>query len=208
MLTAPLTEGAGKEGESAEPRAALPEALTVEGIYKAHLGDVTRWAARLGGPRVELEDAVQEVFTLVQRELPRYRGEARITTWLYRITENVVRHQRRRDKWRRWLGGASSGREPVSEDRSPAENVEQRQSRELVYLALDRMNERYRTAIILFEIEDLPGEEVAERMGMKLSNLWVLLHRARADLVRRVGEVQGRGRGRALPGGLTGGLKR
>jgi RNA polymerase sigma-70 factor (ECF subfamily) len=172
----------------------LPEALTVEGIYRAHLGDVTRWAARLGGPRVELEDAVQEVFTLVQRELPKYRGEARITTWLYRITENVVRHQRRRNRWRRWLGGGASEheRELASEERSPAENVEQRQSRELVYLALDRMNERYRTAIILFEIEDLPGEEVAERMGMKLSNLWVLLHRARADLVRRVGEVRRR----------------
>jgi RNA polymerase sigma-70 factor (ECF subfamily) len=147
---------------------------------------------------VELEDAVQEVFTLVQRELPNYRGEARITTWLYRITENVVRHQRRRNRWRRWLRGSTSDqgreRELASEDRSPAENVEQRQSRELVYLALDRMNERYRTAIILFEIEDLPGEEVAERMGMKLSNLWVLLHRARADLVRRVGEVRGRRR--------------
>ncbi len=193
MLTAPLTERAGKDGGSPDGSPeALPEAPTVEGIYRAHLGDVTRWAARLGGPRVELEDAVQEVFTLVQRELPHYRGEARITTWLYRITENVVRHQRRRNRWRRWLGGGTPDRELASEERSPAENVEQRQSRELVYLALDRMNERYRTAIILFEIEDLPGEEVAERMGMKLSNLWVLLHRARADLVRRVGEVRER----------------
>jgi RNA polymerase sigma factor (sigma-70 family) len=188
MLSAPLTGQVAKEDV---PEAA-PEALTVEGIYRAHLGDVTRWAARLGGPRVELEDAVQEVFTLVQRELPNYRGEARITTWLYRITENVVRHQRRRDRWRRWLRGSNSENEPVSEDRSPAENVEQRQSRELVYLALDRMNERYRTAIILFEIEDLPGEEVAERMGMKLANLWVVLHRARADLVRRVSEIRER----------------
>ncbi len=198
MLSAPLPEAVSSDSKDAGSPEALPkvqhEALTVEGVYRAHLGDVTRWAARLGGPRVELEDAVQEVFTLVQRELPSYRGEARITTWLYRITENVVRHQRRRDRWRRWLRGTSSdpGRELASEDRSPAENLEQRQSRELVYRALDRMNERYRTAIILFEIEDLPGEEVAERMGMKLSNLWVVLHRARADLVRRVGEVRGR----------------
>jgi DNA-directed RNA polymerase specialized sigma24 family protein len=52
------------------------------------------------------------------------------------------------------------------------------------------MNDRYRTALVLFEIEDLPGEEVAERMGIKLSNLWVLLHRARAELVRRVNEIR------------------
>ena len=169
--------------------ASLPTVPPVDEIYRLHAADVTRWAARLGGPRVEPEDAVQEVFVIVQRELPRFRGEARLTTWLYRITENVVRHQRRKRRWLGWLRKDEDPPEPVSPDRTPLEDAEARQSRELVYRALDRMNERYRTAIILFEIEDLPGEEVAERMGMKLGNLWVLLHRARADLTRRIAEL-------------------
>ncbi|HUB09483.1 MAG TPA: sigma-70 family RNA polymerase sigma factor [Myxococcales bacterium] len=182
MLAAPLT--------LATPKAeAAPSVPSVAEIYRLHAGDVTRWVARLGGPRMELEDAVQEVFVIVQRELPRFRGEARLTTWLYRITENVVRHQRRRRRWLGWLRKDEDPPEPVSPDRSPLEDAEARQSRELVYRALDGMNERYRTAIILFEIEDLPGEEVAERMGVKLGNLWVLLHRARADLTRRLGEL-------------------
>lgn len=73
---------------------------------------------------------------------------------------------------------------------SPDESAEKRQSRELVQRALGRLSLRYRTAIVLFELEELSGEEVAERMGIKLSNLWVLLHRARADLVRQVGEIR------------------
>jgi RNA polymerase sigma-70 factor (ECF subfamily) len=168
--------------------------LTVEQIYRAHSADVARWAARLGGPKVELEDVVQEVFTLVQRHLDSYRGEAKLTTWLFRITENVVKHQRRKDRWRRWLPGSGSEDKPPKEqpspDPSPEDSLEKRQSRELIYKALDRMNDRYRTALVLFEIEDLAGEEVAERMDIKLSNLWVLLHRARAELVRRVKEIR------------------
>jgi RNA polymerase sigma factor (sigma-70 family) len=169
--------------------------LTVEQIYRTHAADVARWAARLGGPRMDLEDVVQEVFTLVQRHLDSYRGEAKLTTWLFRITENVVKHQRRKDRWLGWLPGSSGDRggeakEQISPDPSPEDSLEKRQSRELVYQALDKMNDRYRTALVLFEIEDLPGEEVAERMGIKLSNLWVLLHRARAELVRRVNEIR------------------
>ncbi|MHB8419377.1 MAG: RNA polymerase sigma factor [Myxococcales bacterium] len=179
--------------------AAKPTVPTVDEVYRTYAGDVTRWAARLGGPRVELEDAVQEVFVIVQRELPRYRGEARLTTWLYRITENVVRHQRRRRRWLGWLRKDEDPPEPVSPDRTPLENAEARQSRELVYRALDRMNERYRTAIVLFEIEDLSGEEVAERMGVKLGNLWVLLHRARAELTRRIGELSDPAESEAAP---------
>jgi RNA polymerase sigma factor (sigma-70 family) len=166
--------------------------LTVAEIYREHATDVARWAARLGGPRLDLEDVVQEVFTLVQRHLDSYRGEAKLTTWLFRITENVIKHQRRKDRWLGWLPGSADdkAKEQVSPDPSPEGNLESQQSRELIYRALDRMNDRYRTALVLFEIEDLPGEEVAERMGIKLSNLWVLLHRARAELVRQVKEIR------------------
>jgi RNA polymerase sigma-70 factor (ECF subfamily) len=164
--------------------------LTVEEVYRMHAADVARWAARLGGSHVELEDAVQEVFTQVQRHLDSYRGEAKLTSWLFQITANVVRQHRRRDRWRRWMRRSDDPVEEIEGPGSPHESLEARQARDLVHRAMDRMSERYRTALVLFEIEDLPGEEVAERMGIKLSNLWVLLHRARAELVRRVEELR------------------
>ena len=81
-------------------------------------------------------------------------------------------------------------REPEA---SPEDQIAKREASRLVYRALDRMKERYRTAIILFEIEDLPGEKVAELMGITLTNVWVLLHRARAELVKQVEAIRGEG---------------
>jgi RNA polymerase sigma-70 factor (ECF subfamily) len=164
--------------------------LTVEEVYRLHAADIARWAARLGGPHVELEDAVQEVFTQVHRHLDGYRGEAKLTSWLFQITANVIRQHRRRDRWKRWMRSSDDAIEEVAAAGTPHESLEARQSRELIHRAMDRMSERYRTALVLFEIEDLPGEEVAERMGLKLSNLWVLLHRARAELVRQVEKLR------------------
>ena len=175
-------------------------ALSVDAIYRRHAADVARWAARLAGPRLgaeDLEDVVQEVFTLVHRHLDSYRAEAKLTTWLYRITENSVRQHRRRHRWRRFFagnagsgergrGGSEAVEQAPSAEPSPEAQAESGQATRLLYRAMEGMNERYRTALVLFEIEDLPGEEVAELLGIKVANLWVLLHRARADLVRRV----------------------
>jgi len=163
-------------------------ALTVDQIYRMHAADVARWISRLGGPGTDLEDLTQEVFALVQKHLGSYRGEAQITTWLFQIAANVVRAHRRRERWRSFFGRShdvadgTTGEGPASAD----DQIAQREARELVYRALDRLKERYRTAIILFEIEDLPGEQVAELMGVSTANIWVLLHRARAELTEQI----------------------
>jgi RNA polymerase sigma-70 factor (ECF subfamily) len=173
-----------------------------DGIYRAHAARVARWAGRLGGPLIDVEDAVQEVFLTVHRLLPGFRGEAQVTTWLYRITANVVRHRRRKERFRRWLGGSSSevAAHVESLRPTPVEELERRQSTELVYRVLDRLSERARTLVILFELEELSGEEIAELMGLSLSNVWVSLHRARAqflDQLRKLERAAGRRRGGA-----------
>ncbi len=169
--------------------------LSVAQVYRDHVADVTRWASRLGGPGADLEDLVQEVFVLVQRHLATYRGEAQLTTWLFQITANVIRHHRRRERWRAMLGHSHDAKEGTTREpeTSPEDQVAKREASRLVYRALDGMNERYRSAIILFEIEDLPGERVADLMGITLANVWVLLHRARAELVKQVEAIQGEG---------------
>jgi RNA polymerase sigma-70 factor (ECF subfamily) len=178
------------EMAGAAPQVAVP---TVDQIYRAHADDVTRWISRLGGPGIDLEDLTQEVFALVQKHLSSYRGEAQITTWLFQIAANVVRAHRRRERWRSFFGRSqdvadgTSGQGPAAAD----EQIARAEARDLVYRALDRLKERYRTAIILFEIEDIPGEQVAELMGVSTANIWVLLHRARAELTRQIKVIQG-----------------
>jgi RNA polymerase sigma-70 factor (ECF subfamily) len=161
----------------------LPAApLPLDGVYRAHAGAVARWVHRLGGPGIDVEDCVHEVFLVVQARLAQFRGEAKISTWLYRITHNVIRNQRRKLRFRRWLSG--SARETAGEvaepGPSPAEALEVAQRRTELYAVLDQLPERQRTAFILFELEQLPGVQVAELMDAKLETVWVWLHRARA----------------------------
>jgi RNA polymerase sigma-70 factor (ECF subfamily) len=168
--------------------------LELETVYRVYGPLVERWVCRLGGPSSDLEDLVQEVFIKVDRLLPGFRGEAKLTTWLYRITENVVGHARRKQRFRRWLIGSSENVAATLEKKpelglfapSPAEDLEQRETAALVYRVLDGLPDKYRTLLILFELEGLSGEELCELTGLKRSTLWVRLHRAREKFVERM----------------------
>jgi RNA polymerase sigma-70 factor, ECF subfamily len=170
------------------------EAPSLDGLYRAHAATVARWVAHLGGPRVEVDDAVHEVFLVVGKRLREFRGDAKMTTWLYRITERIVRGSRRRDRLRRWLDLVRrvDVEQSLSPPRlSPIEELERRQSRETVYRILDRLAEKYRRVLVLFELEELSGEEIAALTGIKLATVWVHLHRARALFLAEMNHEMG-----------------
>lgn len=154
-------------------------------LYRQHAQTVARWAARLGGPECDVDDVVQEVFLTVHRLISGFRGEAKITTWLFRITQNQVRHQRRKQRYRRFLRGSADdvAGQMASNRPTPVEELEQRQASTTVYRVLDGLSDKYRTAFILFEIERLSGEEIASLLDQKVSTIWVWLHRARAQFL-------------------------
>jgi RNA polymerase sigma-70 factor (ECF subfamily) len=167
-------------GDGSAGRRIEAEARDLDGIYRAYAADVSRWARRLRGPHPDVEDVLSEVFLVVQRRLPEFRGEARISTWLYAITVRVVQEQRRKERWRRWLrldrlfpGGAPA---PAT----PLEAFESRRATEITYELLEALPEAERSALILFELEGLSGEEIAAVTGEPVGNIWVRLHRARA----------------------------
>lgn len=155
-------------------------------VFERHGAKMAAWAARLLGPGADVDDVVQEVFLVVQRRLPEFRGDARITTWLYEITLRVACRFRRRARVRRWLGlGEAARRGALVSDRpGPLQALEARQATETVYAVLERLRERDRTLLILFEIERLSGEEIAALSGTSVGNVWVRLHRARARFLR------------------------
>ncbi|MEA2699401.1 MAG: hypothetical protein QOI66_3672 [Myxococcales bacterium] len=163
-------------------------------LYRQNAGKVARWAGRLNGPEGDLEDIVQEVFIIAQRGLPQWRGDAKITTWLYEITLRVVRDRRRYAKWRRWLfgrrepGAVTAWRDELAnipaEQPGPLELLVRRESAETLYRILDGMADRYRTVLVLFELEGLSGEEIAKVTGMSLANVWIRLFRARKKFMQ------------------------
>jgi RNA polymerase sigma factor (sigma-70 family) len=141
---------------------------------------------------MDVDDVVQEVFVAVHRQLHTFRGESKVSTWLYRITANQVGERRRRERWRRWLGGSATdvAGKVASPSLTPVEALEQREAVSRVYRALDQLNDRYRQLIILFEIEKQSGQEIAQLLGMSLDSVWVGLHRARAQFLKQLEREQ------------------
>ena len=164
-----------------------------EALFREHGAAVLRWARALGGPRLEADEVVQEVFLIAHQGLGRFRGESSATTWLFGITANVVRGLRRRARHRRWLRGSAdetAGELPATTAAAP-EVIAQQEARERVYAVLNRMSEKYRTVLILFELEERPAAEIAELMGAKVGTVCVWLHRARADFLKRLSQEAG-----------------
>ena len=172
-----------KSISSPEGASSQPEPL--EGLYEQHAYDVKRWARRLAGPRADLEDLVNDVFVIALRRRFSYRGEASAKTWLFRITHHVVRNRMRRGFIRRLLFSrhqdALVSLAPTPS--TPQEEIERRERHVRLYQALDQLPDSYRTPLILYEIEGLSGEEVAELTSISLATVWVRLHRGRTRLL-------------------------
>ena len=178
----------------AQPEAARAGALELDDVYRAHAALVSRWAERLAGPGPDLEDIVHDVFLVAHRRRREWRGAAKLSTWLYEITIRVVQARRRsRRRWR-WLqlgqedelalGPASV---PVP---TPCDLVEQTRSVALLYRLLDELDDKQRTALILFEIEGLSGDDIAKLTGTSVVNVWARVSRGREALARRLAAIQ------------------
>jgi RNA polymerase sigma-70 factor (ECF subfamily) len=179
-------------GALAAPAVPGAAAFDIAAVYRSHGAAVARWAARLGGPDLEAEDIVQEVFMIAQRKLPGFRGEASPARWLYRITERVVSHRRRSERWRRFLVGTAetvAGGVPAP-GATPLELVQRRQAAALFYRALEGMPENHRAAFILFELEELSGAEIAALKDVRVATVWVWLHRARAHFLAKLASFE------------------
>jgi RNA polymerase sigma-70 factor (ECF subfamily) len=167
-------------------------AVDTASLYRAHAPTVARWAARLGGPAVDPNDVVQEVFLVAQRRLRVFSpGGGQITTWLFRTTEKVVQTARRKHRLRgwlaRWTGGPAPGLALGGPD--PSEALERRQDVENLYRALDKMPDRQRRVLVLFELEEMSTQQIADLTGARLGTVRVWLFRARARFVELYGEL-------------------
>ena len=180
-------------GRAGNPLSVTPpaEALApdVASLYRMYAAKVGRWAARLGGPSIEVEDVVQEVFLVAKRRLVSFRsdGGGSVTTWLFRATDRIVKATRRKQRLRRLFGvapdvdaaGAGVAAGPI-----PGDDLERRQAMARAYRVLDRLPERHRRVLILFELEGLSTQEIATLIGARAGTVRVWLYRARAAFLQ------------------------
>lgn len=122
---------------------------------------------RVLGDRSDLDDLVQEVFVIAFRGLERFRGDARLSTWLYRICVNValgrIRTRRRRPAAIGMDDLDSADIDPSLTDRpeTPERSYQRRQDQERVYRALELIAPKKRVVLYLHEIEGLDLKEIA-----------------------------------------------
>ena len=141
----------------------------------------------MGGPGVEIDETVQQVFVTVNRRLAAFRGDEKVTSWLFQITTRVVANQRRAVRRRRSRWATLSlqvADRAMSTVPGPAEILEAREAAERFYRVLDRLRGNHRNVLVLFELEEMSTEQIAALVGRPPATVRVWLHRARAAFAK------------------------
>jgi RNA polymerase sigma-70 factor, ECF subfamily len=181
MFSPSAPTNAGGSNDFAEGRS-TSSPTTFEAIYHHYFTAVCSWIRAMGGPDADRDDIAQEVFLVVRRRLPAFDG-ANLPGWLYRIAQHQVRDFRRRA----WFKHVFTGWRVDEADSlphtqpTPAAALEKKEDQRALYALLDKIPESRRATFVLFEIEGLSGEEIAQLQGIPLNTVWTRLHHARRD---------------------------
>lgn len=140
-------------------------------------------ALRLLGNPEDAAEATQETYMKVLRGIKGFRGEAKFSTWLYRVTSSaaVTELRKRRRRGREVPLETLDGEEP-SDPRDPAQIAEQHDLGRSLEAAIKGLPEGYRTVVVLRDVYDLPLAEVGRQMGISEGAAKVRLFRARQRL--------------------------
>ena len=164
---------------------------------------VKRWerpiyalAYRTLGRDEEARDVVQDAFLRAYRGLKGFKGEAKFSSWLYRITLNLCRDWMRKER-RTPVAQTPEGVDPIDladQQASPTESVEdlvaRREMSAAVQLAMAELPEEQRTAIMLKEYHGLTFQEIAEQLDCPLSTVKTRLYQGLTVLRRRLERQQ------------------
>jgi RNA polymerase sigma-70 factor (ECF subfamily) len=137
-------------------------------------------ALRFVGSRGDAEDVAQEVFLRVYRGLDSFKGDAKFTTWLYRITFNLcadwLRRNRRADR-----RAAAIEEAAAIEDRrvNLEEGILESEKRDRIRRALDGLDERYRSVVMLLYYQKMSYEQIAAVLELPVKTVETRLYRAR-----------------------------
>ncbi|GAB1724608.1 MAG: putative RNA polymerase sigma-E factor (Sigma-24) [Nitrospira sp.] len=159
-----------------------------------------RFAYRLCGEAEAAKDLVQETFLNAYRAYDRFRGDARVSTWLYAIASHACQRMRRKRKGEPERELSLTEFVPTSEGEfalqipmeglSPQEALENKELREILDRAIAKLPRKYRMVLVLRDMEGLSAKEVGNILGLTERAIKSRLHRARL-FVRK--ELSGKG---------------
>jgi len=165
-----------------------------EHLYKLHGRRVYSLCLRLTGDPAEAEDLTQEAFLQMFRKIHTFRGEARFSTWLHRLTVNVVLARLRKKRHPEISLDATA--EPGEEDSKPLMElggIDLRLSAVLDHVnlsqAIQQLPDGYKQMFILHDVEGYDHREIAKVLGCSVGNSKSQLFKARVRLRKLLQEV-------------------
>ena len=150
-------------------------------LVEQYRDNVYRLAYRMCGNAYDADEAAQEAFVAAWRALPNFRGDAKFSTWLYRLTTNAAIDVMRREKRHQTVGDGEMI-EVADDADSPQETVERTEQQEAVQKALATLSEEYREVLLLRYMEELDYAEIAEVLQLPSGTVKSRINRAKAAL--------------------------
>lgn len=151
-------------------------------IVKEYQGVVANLCYKLVGNRLEVDDVVQQVFVELYTSLPRFRFESKLSTFIYRITVNVV--SKTLGKNNRYVTYDANVLENRSEGLTEEEKIMKEEQHSKLRKAIGKLKNEQRTALILYTYDDFSYTEIADVMQVSLSKVESLIFRAKKNLAK------------------------
>ncbi|MCA2980347.1 MAG: sigma-70 family RNA polymerase sigma factor [Myxococcaceae bacterium] len=167
------------------------DARAVAALLEKHQRQVYRYGLRMCGNEADARDVLQETLLAAYRNLGAFRGDARLSTWLFQIARSFCLRQRRRREGEparhATLEGAA---ERLASDVSASDaRAHARQVSEVIQAAIATLPAEHREALLLRDVEGLSADEAAAVAGVEVGALKSRLHRARVALKAQLSAV-------------------
>jgi RNA polymerase sigma-70 factor (ECF subfamily) len=185
----------GRERASTAAGEAVPASF--ESVHAEYRAPILGYLRRLTRDVSLAEELAQETFFRVSRNLSGFRGDAKLTTWLYRIATRVYLDHRRKEAVRsavaeelppELLVVPAAGSAAAAGPRLPDLLFEGSEMGRCIREFVDRLPPDYRTAIVLHDLQGLTNPEIAEVLDCSLDTVKIRVHRARQRLRSLLGD--------------------
>jgi RNA polymerase sigma-70 factor (ECF subfamily) len=164
------------------------EAQACEQLIADYADMVYRVCYRILQDPGDAEDAMQETFITVYRSIDSFRGDSKLSSWLYRVAANkslsILRSRKRKQSLNVSLETDEGDELPIADESIgvPEDLLLREENLQVLQEALDAMSPKLRAAVVLYELEDLSIKETAEALDISESATKVRVHRGRIFL--------------------------
>lgn len=163
-------------------------------LVKEHKSLVFNTAMGFVHNKENAEDITQDVFVKLWTSIETFKGESKLSTWLYRITVNLSINYINKNKIKRLFNNIDdadneNGHKSEITDKSTDsvdDNFIQKEHSKVLKLAINSLPRRQKTAFVLNKYEDLSYKDISEIMELSISSVESLLHRAKKNLQKKL----------------------